>query len=77
MRATIVHHSKSCKRSGKEVDESEKVKSYIELQAKVVQKTIYCRSSLSRLAIGMLSLGAELQVPALAPPAECTGMGSI
>jgi hypothetical protein len=38
---------------------------------------IYFLSSLSRLAMGMLSLGAELQVPALCRPEEGTGMGSI
>jgi len=36
---------------------------------------IYFLSSLRRLAMGMLSLGAELHVPALGRPEEGTGMG--
>jgi hypothetical protein len=38
---------------------------------------IYLLSSLSRLAMGMLSRGAELQVPARWRPVEGTGIGSI
>jgi hypothetical protein len=36
---------------------------------------VYFLSSLRRLAIGILSLGAELQVPALGRPEEGTGIG--
>ncbi len=44
--------------------------------SKVLGCSIYFRSSLRRLAMGILSRGAELQVPDLARPEDGTGMGS-
>jgi hypothetical protein len=43
---------------------------------KIRPMNIYFLSSLRRLAMGMLSLGAELQVPALGRPEEGTGIGN-